>query len=82
MKTIKVQVDFTRNERYCANIELTEEEYEMFKDIEDGDDISIYKLENGKYISDPRYDILDPYADGDNIMNSEEEFYNVSIRKL
>ena len=54
----------------------------MFKDIEDGDDISIYKLENGKYISDPRYDILDPYADGDNIMNSEEEFYNVSIRKL
>ncbi|MCL1671739.1 hypothetical protein [Elizabethkingia ursingii] len=82
MKKIKVQVDFTRNERYCANIELTEEEYEMFKDIEDGDDISIYKLENGEYISDPRYDILHPYADGDNIMNSEEEFYNVSIRKL
>lgn len=76
MSKFKITVKFKRTISYQAEIEVTEKEYFLLKEV-DGEDL----WENAKYSENNRkaYHLLEDYADENNAFDWENELLDFEI---
>lgn len=87
MKT--VEITFTRKVTYQVTTKVSDEDYEIIKDL-DNDDVEMYDtetlrtLENGRRVisTDPRYVVLEDLDAEQNELEREETLYNVTVEEL
>ncbi|MDV4024227.1 hypothetical protein CMT52_07740 [Elizabethkingia anophelis] len=78
---MKVKIEFQRNIWYSAEIEVTDAEYDIIKDL-DNDDLPMYIRKDGKIISNPAYDIISPFTEDEYVYDMDEEINNASVELL
>lgn len=87
MKT--VQITFTRKVIYQVTTKVSDEDFEIIKDL-DNDDVEMYDtetlrtLENGRRVisTDPRYVVLEDLDSEQNELEREETIYDVTVEQL
>jgi len=78
MSKKKIKVEFWRKVKYYAEVEVSQENFELLQDA-DGDDIQQYLREEGKLSANPVYEILQDYAKEENECDWEGEFEDFEI---
>ncbi|ODM52197.1 hypothetical protein BFF93_15800 [Elizabethkingia meningoseptica] len=78
---MKVQIALTQKVQYSFVANLTDEQYELIKDL-DMDDVPMYIRRDGKIVTNPQYEVLEKFFDPYDVQNGEEEFLDVTIEEL
>lgn len=78
---MKVRIEFKKTVKYSKEIELTDAEYDIVKDL-DNDDVHMYVKKDGKLISNPQYDIIESIASFQNIEDVYDELNDVTVEEL
>ncbi|GEM_PF-3080000 len=78
---MKVQIELTQKVQYSFEANLTDEQYELIKDL-DMDDVPMYIRKEGKIVTNPQYEVLEQFFDPYDVQNGEEEFLDVTIEEL
>jgi hypothetical protein len=77
----KVNLQFEEIVCYNIDIEVTDEEYELIKNL-DCEDVLEYTAETGKFICNPQYDFLTNYATSDNISDCADYYKDVIVTEI
>lgn len=77
---IELEVEFWQKVKYSGTIKVTPEEAELLR-LEDWGDIEQYKREDGRYISNPLWNILTPLATDSNAVDRDDELETFVIKE-
>lgn len=76
-----VKIEFNQTVKYSKEIELTKEEYEIIKDL-DNEDVQMYIRKDGKLTSNPQYEVLERIVSPVDIEDVDAEFCDVFVDYL
>ncbi|WP_454060122.1 hypothetical protein [Elizabethkingia ursingii] len=78
---MKVNIEFTQTVKYSKEVDLTDEGYEIVKDLF-YDEVPMYIKKDGKLIFNPQYEILENIISDENVIDWEDHFSDAFVERV